>query len=369
MLVVVLVYNHPERALLQSPLSKYTPTFSFETTMSSAVMRLDDRLRHCKMDVTACDVSSVVQVWNDWLVKLQDASFALPNRRYKYFFDHWCVLFLRVCASGRSMLLKAVNDGVRFDAYAMGPVSSFHIETCSEYFKVHVNFVYDLTVSHEYVQLSFYSRSSYFVMEEMDRPSAYVRREGVWRVSPMCAFAGNASFHKFPPQMREVQCEVLQSTVNCLMPKFTELDTNVVGKFLTVDNTPARAQEPSSSLTFNPITPASSFARRLAARRAREAVRIQRNQNRAPRAARMRPSSDVSSGSSASAVQLAVCQPIFCKQMFRLTEDHQCSICLQDTTEDTHRVFTCGHFLCSGCMGNTAFDWTCPLCRGEIRRN
>ena len=301
---------------------------------------------------------------------MQEACFGLPNERYKICFHSWCVRFLTVCASGRSMLLKAVNDGMRFDAYAMGPVSSFHIKTCSEYFKVKVNFENDLTVNCDHVRLSLYTRSSYFVMEEMNNPSAYVRREGVWRVSPMCAFADRASpFCQFPPGMREVQCDVVQSTANRLVSKFMELDTNVVGKFLTVENTPAGAQESSSTLTFNPITPASSLARRLAARRAREAVRIQQNRNRAPRAARMRPSSDVLSGSSASAIQLAVCQPIFCKQMFRLTEDHQCSICLQDTTEDTHRVFTCGHFLCSGCMGHTAFDWTCPLCRGEIRRN
>lgn len=329
--------------------------------------------RHCKMDVTACDVSSVVQVWEDWLVKLQEACFGLPNEQYKMCFRRWCARFLTVCASGRSMLLKAVNDGMRIDAYAMGPVSSFHIKTCSEYFKVKVNFENDLTLDNDNVRLSFYTRSSHYVMEEMRRPSAYVRREGVWRVSPMCAFAGkdagNDSFYKFPYNMQEVRCDVSLAMVNHLMPKWTQLDANVVGKFLTVENTPAGAQVSSSTLTFNPITPASSLARRLAARRAREAVRIQRNQNRAPRAARRRPSSNASSGSTASAVQLAVCQPIFCKQMFRLTEDHQCCICLRNTTEDTHRVFTCGHFLCSGCMGHTAFDWTCPLCRGEIRRN
>ena len=59
-----------------------------------------------------------------------------------------------------------------------------------------------------------------------------------------------------------------------------------------------------------------------------------------------------------------------CKQMFALTADHACIVCMEDTTEETHRVLSCGHFLCSDCLDTilelTPKQRSCPLCRVGI---
>ena len=86
-----------------------------------------------------------------------------------------------------------------------------------------------------------------------------------------------------------------------------------------------------------------------------------------------------------------VCKPFFCKQIFALRKTSrevqeakreqqrkngeqvedledtgECPACLQKTTEDTHKEFTCGHYMCTTCLANPAFDWKCPLCRSHL---
>lgn len=88
-----------------------------------------------------------------------------------------------------------------------------------------------------------------------------------------------------------------------------------------------------------------------------------------------------------------MCEPFFCKQIYAmrkttrelqevkreqqrkngeevedLKDTGECPVCLQKTTEDTHKEFTCGHYMCTTCLANPEFDWTCPLCRKAISR-
>ena len=98
-------------------------------------------------------------------------------------------------------------------------------------------------------------------------------------------------------------------------------------------------------------------------------------------------------GGSSSEPTVRVCEPFFCKQIYAmrkttrelqeakreqqrkngeevedLKDTGECTVCLQMTTEDTHKEFTCGHYMCTTCLANPAFDWTCPLCRKAISR-
>lgn len=64
-----------------------------------------------------------------------------------------------------------------------------------------------------------------------------------------------------------------------------------------------------------------------------------------------------------------ICKPWPCKVQWRsLTGERarECPACLEDTTELTHKMFSCGHFMCVSCINKSAFQWKCPSCRVKI---
>ena len=64
-----------------------------------------------------------------------------------------------------------------------------------------------------------------------------------------------------------------------------------------------------------------------------------------------------------------ICKPFACKNHWRSLTDkdaRQCPICFENTTERTHKMISCGHFVCVICIANSLFDWKCPVCRASI---
>ena len=64
-----------------------------------------------------------------------------------------------------------------------------------------------------------------------------------------------------------------------------------------------------------------------------------------------------------------ICKPWPCKvQWTSLTGEkaRECPVCLEDTRELTHKMFSCGHFMCVQCINNSGFQWKCPTCRVKI---
>lgn len=373
--------------------------------MSSSALTFDDDAaarKHCDANVTVFDVGSVVQEWQLWVRKLAEARFRPPSERHKGDFNNHCVPFMQACFSGKFMLLSGIHGDVRFKAYAMSPVTHLQIETCSEYFIVRLVFDNDARVNSERIKIAFYAPRSYFVMQCMHNPSVQVRREGVWRLSPMCAYAGVArgvhALKEIPIWMRESSCHVDAASKALLTDTWNDLGANVFGKFAfcKIDNQgipqlhrTARREDVMAQSDASEIGAASSSlaasvrqaqldALEIAAATSFQAASVRQAQRRTQRLRQnaqdvsLSLSYSLGSSSSAAAPELVVCQSFMCKLMFKqmqeLKEDHMCSICLDETEEDTHRVLSCGHFLCSGCMGNPEFDWTCPQCRGNIRK-
>ena len=64
-----------------------------------------------------------------------------------------------------------------------------------------------------------------------------------------------------------------------------------------------------------------------------------------------------------------ICKPWPCRQHWKsLTGEkaRECPVCLEDTRELTHKMFSCGHFMCVSCINNSGFQWKCPICRVKI---
>lgn len=357
--------------------------------MSSSALTFDDDAaahEHCRANVTVFDVSSVVQEWQEWVSKLAEARFRPPPERQRGDFHNYCVSFMQACGSGNSMLV--LNDDVRFEAYAMGPVTHFQIETCSEFFIVWVVFDNDLRVDSERIKLAFYRPHSHFVMECMDNPSTQVRLEGVWRLSPMIAYAGiprsRHAFKEIPFLMRKSSSHVDAARKAMLITAWNDLANlrGMIGKFASCEidyqgipqlHRTATREDQVAQSDASEIDAATSF-QAASARQAQRRTQRLRQDAEALSLFLSHSSSSFSSlslPSTAAAPELVVCQPFMCKLMYKqmqeLEQDNMCSICLEDTTEDTHRVLSCGHFLCSGCMGNL-IDWKCPQCCGNIRK-
>lgn len=320
-------------------------------------------------------VRDVVALWNEWKSMLRDGGRSTPSLEHDNDFARHCKPLLSVCASGRCMLVKSVNGGMRYAAYAMGGVAGFDVESCCEGFWLTVVFENDLEVAYQKLTMHYYEPNSYHahvLMEESDER----KQRGGWRVAPICAYAGSVSttLRELPESVVSASHPMQMSQIMFIQESWERLSDDFVGPFATslnsqvsVDSVASHNETSTSSQNNLQARRRHSFARRLAARRAREAVRI--TQTNVPRrAARMRPHTGWRMRVDTEVVELMVCQPYMCKQMHKFTEDRTCPICMEKTTEKTHRVFTCGHFVCSGCMSNDSFDWTCPLCRGKIRK-
>ena len=64
-----------------------------------------------------------------------------------------------------------------------------------------------------------------------------------------------------------------------------------------------------------------------------------------------------------------ICKPWPCREHWKsLTGEkaRECPVCLEDTRELTHKMFSCGHFMCVSCINNSGFQWECPICRVKI---
>lgn len=64
-----------------------------------------------------------------------------------------------------------------------------------------------------------------------------------------------------------------------------------------------------------------------------------------------------------------ICKPWPCREHWKsLTGEkaRECPVCLEDTRELTHKMFSCGHFMCVSCINNSGFQWKCPICRVKI---
>ncbi len=64
-----------------------------------------------------------------------------------------------------------------------------------------------------------------------------------------------------------------------------------------------------------------------------------------------------------------ICKPWPCRQHWKsLTGEKacECPVCMEDTRELTHKMFSCGHFMCVSCINNSGFQWKCPICRVKI---
>ena len=64
-----------------------------------------------------------------------------------------------------------------------------------------------------------------------------------------------------------------------------------------------------------------------------------------------------------------ICKPWACKQHWNSLNGEkarECPVCMDDTTESTHKMFSCGQFICVSCINNPGFQWKCPSCRVKI---
>lgn len=325
----------------------------------------------CMMQGDVSCVQDVMGLWAEWKLRVRAMGKRGPWPAHDREFDvHFVPLLDTVMSAPRFMTVEVANGGMWFVATAHEPLS-MQVKACCEGFEVR-----GLAGTCR-VEVHYYEPRSYHAHVLMNNDVE--AEQGGWRAN-VCAYAAQAHYEvtELPRALQmDYDCAIPAAKKAYILTKWSEQSESFTGKFADTRQMPGGWMDPARF----------ERARVEAVRMRAEAREAQRQRDASAAAA-------APAASAAPAVPLAVaapaphsravlarqagrevvvCLPFMCRQMFALTEEHECLVCCEETTKETHRVLSCGHSLCSGCLGTIIElppkQRACPQCRRSIDLN